>query len=65
MPDASWFRLLILEPSNEFWAPIECQLRAFKREDVRHQYETLSYAWEDGDAVCPTSSFENTDPEGK
>lgn len=49
LPDRSWFRLLILQPSTDFWAPIQCQLRPFKRSDVCGQYEALSYAWNEGD----------------
>ncbi|KAK1948741.1 hypothetical protein LY78DRAFT_535188, partial [Colletotrichum sublineola] len=47
LPDNSWFRLLILQPSKDLWAPIQCSLRAFKRNDVRCQYEALSYAWKE------------------
>jgi hypothetical protein len=49
LPDNSWFRLLILLPSNDIWAPIQCELRAFKRSDMRSKYEALSYAWKSGD----------------
>ncbi len=47
--DNSWFRLLILEPSKDIWAPIQCQLRSFKRHNVHYKYEALSYAWKEGD----------------
>ncbi|OQU97633.1 hypothetical protein CLAIMM_03533 [Cladophialophora immunda] len=49
LPDNSWFRLLLLQPSQDMWTPIQCQLRPFKRSSVRHKYETLSYAWKEGD----------------
>lgn len=51
LPDNSWSRLLILQPSKVVRAPIQCQLRAFKRSDVRCKYETLSYAWKEGDPM--------------
>lgn len=49
LPDSSWFRLLIVQPSEDMWAPLQCQLRAFKRRDTRGKYEALSYAWKEGD----------------
>ena len=58
LPDNSWIRLLILQPSEDVWAPIQCQLRHFKRSDVRCKYEALSYAWKEGD---PTKSWWHSD----
>jgi len=49
LPDDSWFRLIILQPSEEFSAPMQCTLQPFVRTDARRKYETLSYAWNEGD----------------
>jgi hypothetical protein len=51
LPDISWFRLLVLLPNNDIWAPIQCQLKPYKRGDVGGQYEALSYAWREGDPI--------------
>ncbi|KAK4211512.1 heterokaryon incompatibility protein-domain-containing protein [Rhypophila decipiens] len=57
LPDNSWFRLLILQPSDDMWAPIHCQLKPFSRNQARVTYEALSYAWNEGDREEPYSLF--------
>lgn len=63
LPDNSWFRLLILQPSDDMFAPIHCQLKPLTRDQAHFKYEALSYAWKEGDPKKPVFCFWESSPE--
>ncbi|KXX77175.1 Heterokaryon incompatibility protein 6, OR allele, partial [Madurella mycetomatis] len=65
LPDSSWFRLLIVQPSKKMWAPLRCQLRVFKRRDAHGKYEALSYAWREGEQSSEFFWKPATEKDGK
>ncbi|KAL9114344.1 MAG: hypothetical protein Q9227_001766 [Pyrenula ochraceoflavens] len=54
LPSKAWFRLLFLEPSQNFSSPMFCRLKAFQRTQMKLKYETLSYAWREGEGEGET-----------